>query len=406
MRARVRLWGRTRSVRVVAASVALLLVTPVVAMAEPEDVRVARERLEVARQDMGEAEQRLEQLERDAGIAVENYNEARERLEALRRQVAERDAEIGRLEGEMDVHEEVVGDIARHLYLHGGGRELEALLGSGSVSDLQARASFLRSAAKSQVTVIRQLAGSRRVMAARLSELEQTQAEAATAEQRLAAEREAVELTLTGQEEEVGRLQAQVTEAQRGSTAAERAEVQRIAREHAARMAADRALQQAAARAERAAPERVRDAANRPANRASGPRGSSPPPVRGAPPPPTASGRGRKAVDAALSQLGKPYKWGGEGPNSYDCSGLSMWAWRQAGVSLPHSSRMQYSSTMRISRAELQPGDLVFFGDPIHHLAIYIGDGKVVEAPYSGSQVRINSRALSRGDIAGYGRPR
>ncbi|MDQ3932148.1 MAG: NlpC/P60 family protein, partial [Actinomycetota bacterium] len=98
--------------------------------------------------------------------------------------------------------------------------------------------------------------------------------------------------------------------------------------------------------------------------------------------------------------------WGGEGPNSYDCSGLSMWAWRHAGVSLPHSSRMQYSSTMRISRADLQPGDLVFFGDPIHHLAIYIGDGKVVEAPYSGSQVRINSRSLSRGDIAGYGRPR
>ncbi|MDP8961177.1 MAG: hypothetical protein M3N32_06135, partial [Actinomycetota bacterium] len=142
------------------ACLALLLTTPVAAMAEPDDVRVARERLEAARRDMGEAEQRLEQLEREAGIAVENYNEARERLEALRRQVAERESEIGGLEREMDAREETVGDLARHLYLHGGGLQLEALLASGNFSDLQTRASFLRSAAQAQVNVITQLANS------------------------------------------------------------------------------------------------------------------------------------------------------------------------------------------------------------------------------------------------------
>lgn len=106
-----------------------------------------------------------------------------------------------------------------------------------------------------------------------------------------------------------------------------------------------------------------------------------------------------------MSQVGKPYRWGGSGPDNYDCSGLTSWAWRKAGKSLPHSSRAQYSATKRISRSQLQPGDLIFYGSPIHHVAMYIGDGKVVEAPYSGKNVRISSTGLSRRDITGYGRP-
>lgn len=400
MRTRGRRCGTRKSLQVVAACVALLLMTPAVSSAVPPDVRAAREQLQAARRNASEAQQRLAQIEREAGIAVERYNEAHERLEALRREVMVRESEIGSLEREMDTREETVGDLARHLYLHGSGLQLEALLGSGSPSELHDRASLLRSAAQAQVNVITQLANSRRVMAARLSELERTETAAAAAEQRLAVEREAVERTLAGQAEEVARLEAEVSEAQQGSAEAERAEAQRIARESALRVAAERAAEQAAERATRSARQGVQNASGR----ASVP--SPTPPTRGtATPPSSAGGRGKRAVDAALSQLGKPYKWGAAGPDSYDCSGLTMWAWRHAGVSLPHSSRMQYEATARISRADLQPGDLVFFGRPIHHEAMYIGDGKVVEAPYSGSQVRINSRALSRKDIAGYGRP-
>ncbi|MFN2557273.1 MAG: NlpC/P60 family protein [Nitriliruptorales bacterium] len=382
-----------RGARVIAACVVVLLMTPAVAGAQPADVRSARQRLETARRNASEAEQRLGQIEREAGVAVERYNEAREGLEALRRQVSDRESEIRGLEREMDTREQTVGDLARHLYVHGGGLQLEALLGSGNPSDLQTRASFLRSAAQAQVNAVTELANSRRVMAARLTELEESEQAATSAAQQLAAERDAVERTLAGQAEEVARLEAEVGEAQQGSAAAERAEAQRIARDSAQRVASALAAERAARQGD-AASNRASVAAHG-TKRPGGPAPSAVP----------ASGRGRKAVDAALSQLGKPYKWGGSGPDSYDCSGLTMWAWRHAGVSLPHSSRMQYQATRRISRADLQPGDLVFFGDPIHHEAMYIGDGKVVEAPYSGSQVRINSRALSRRDIAGYGRP-
>lgn len=103
------------------------------------------------------------------------------------------------------------------------------------------------------------------------------------------------------------------------------------------------------------------------------------------------SGRAAVAVAAARAQLGKPYVWAADGPGSFDCSGLTMYAWGQAGVSLPHSSGMQINSGTRVSRSELKPGDLVFYGSPIHHVAMYVGGGQVIHAPQSGDVVKYAS---------------
>lgn len=105
-------------------------------------------------------------------------------------------------------------------------------------------------------------------------------------------------------------------------------------------------------------------------------------------PVPTGSG-GAAAVAAAETRLGDPYVWGAAGPNSFDCSGLTMWAWAHAGVSLPHYSAAQYDSTTHIPMSDLQPGDLVFFADPGEHEAMYIGNGQIIEAPHTGANVRI-----------------
>jgi peptidoglycan DL-endopeptidase CwlO len=98
-----------------------------------------------------------------------------------------------------------------------------------------------------------------------------------------------------------------------------------------------------------------------------------------------------EAVAAALSRVGLPYVWGAAGPGAFDCSGLVMWAWAHAGVSLPHFSGAQYADTTHISMSQLQPGDLVFFGDPGQHVAMYIGGGRIVEAPHSGADVHVTS---------------
>ena len=125
----------------------------------------------------------------------------------------------------------------------------------------------------------------------------------------------------------------------------------------------------------------------------------------GAVPEPTAgsSAQGLAAVEEAKRHLGKPYQWGGEGPDSFDCSGLAMVAWRAAGVGLSHSTTMQWRETTHIDPSDLRAGDLVFFGSTLHHMGIYVGDGMMIEAPSSGKVVRY--RSIGRTDFAGATRP-
>jgi len=119
--------------------------------------------------------------------------------------------------------------------------------------------------------------------------------------------------------------------------------------------------------------------------------------------PPTSS-KGAAAVWWAEKALGRPYVWGATGPKSFDCSGLCLWAYAHVGVSLPHYSGAQFNCGQHVGRAYLQPGDLVFFGHPIHHVGMYIGSGRFIEAPHSGASVRISTLG-NRGDYAGACRP-
>lgn len=97
------------------------------------------------------------------------------------------------------------------------------------------------------------------------------------------------------------------------------------------------------------------------------------------------------ALSIALSKIGAPYRYGAAGPNAFDCSGLVTWSFAQAGVSLPRTSRALSGVGTPVSRADLQPGDLVFYYRPISHVAIYIGDGKVVHASNRKSPVKISN---------------
>ena len=97
------------------------------------------------------------------------------------------------------------------------------------------------------------------------------------------------------------------------------------------------------------------------------------------------------ALRAALTQRGKPYVWGAAGPDSYDCSGLVVWAYAQEGISLPHYTGSLWNSGMHVSRADLEPGDLVFFFPDISHVGIYLGNGLMVDAPSTGQDVQVQA---------------
>ena len=125
-----------------------------------------------------------------------------------------------------------------------------------------------------------------------------------------------------------------------------------------------------------------------------------PPPPRPPPPsrrsrrpchrrPAVSSGRAGAAVRYAMAQVGDAYVWGATGPSAYDCSGLTMMAWAQAGVGLPHSSSGQQGSGRRVAESDLQPGDLVFYYSPVHHVGMYIGNGQIVHAANPSSGVTV-----------------
>jgi cell wall-associated NlpC family hydrolase len=118
-------------------------------------------------------------------------------------------------------------------------------------------------------------------------------------------------------------------------------------------------------------------------------------------PPPTGAGAS-VAVQWAQREIGKPYVYGAAGPDSFDCSGLTMYVWAQAGVSLPHSAAGQWDDTTRVPVSDLQPGDLVFYYTPVDHVGIYVGGGQMIIADHTGTNVRYAS--IFRSGLDGGGR--
>ena len=113
--------------------------------------------------------------------------------------------------------------------------------------------------------------------------------------------------------------------------------------------------------------------------------------------------RAGKVMKFAYNALGTPYVFGAAGPGSYDCSGLTLAAYRQVGVSLPHSARRQLAQGPRVAKSDLMPGDLVYFYNDVHHVGIYIGNGKVIHAPQPGENVKISDMSVF--PFAGASRP-
>ncbi|MEU2393654.1 NlpC/P60 family protein [Streptomyces sp. NPDC007369] len=157
-----------------------------------------------------------------------------------------------------------------------------------------------------------------------------------------------------------------------------RADVARQKRVVTAKLAAARRLLNEMPAQERADFER--------ASRSGGREGALPDPAAGSPGP--SSGRAAAAVQAARSAVGRPYIWGSTGPSGFDCSGLMVWSYRQAGVSLPRTSQAQRYAGRQVPLSEARPGDLVTYRSDASHVGMYVGNGQVVHAPYPGARVR------------------
>jgi cell wall-associated NlpC family hydrolase len=177
-----------------------------------------------------------------------------------------------------------------------------------------------------------------------------------------------------------------------------------VAQQQAAEAAAAKVAATASFNARLAASQRAQSAApvtHSSSNGAAGASSASAAPA--GPPPPLAAGAAG-AVQAAESQVGVPYVWGGSSPAGFDCSGLVMWAYAQVGIGLPRTSGAQFGATTHIPLADIQPGDLLFYGPGgSEHVAMYVGGGSMIEAPYTGASVWITGVRTDSG-FAGVGR--
>jgi peptidoglycan DL-endopeptidase CwlO len=294
-------------------------------------------------------EDQLDQLNREADQLVEQYNQSNEALARIKRS-------LKGLRGQANVAEEdlrklraVLGARASAAYVQGAGSAVAAVLGSDDPAAAIARVQVLDLLAAHDGDLMDQLGVAGKSYDERHRNL-------AAAEKAQAAE--------------VDRL------------AAKKAEVERAADKTRALLARMRAVGRPAAPSQ--------------------PSGPVAPPPSGGGGGGGGTGSAAAVVAYARAQVGKPYCYGGSGPGCFDCSGLTMMAWRQAGVSLPHSSASQYNVGRRISASELQPGDLIFYYSPISHVSVYIGGGQRISATHTGDYVRVQSLGSS---IVGYGRP-
>ncbi len=405
---------RTRHSRLLLTALLLVALLPGVGQAVPDELTG----------QLDDAEAQLAQLDARVSMAVEEYNEAAAQLARLQDQHLQTADVVASLTTEVDELEDRTAAFVRSLYIRGPVSELSRALHTGEVTEAGRDLAVMDRLSRQRQEELARLGQRRAALDDARSRLAAQVEAAAERQQELDDHRATVEQMVAEQRDEVVALQDRIAQIE-AEEAAEQARREREAAEAAQAQAqadAEEAAQAAQAQAQAAA-----DAATSPTPAPAAPTSSSPtsvspsppspppsspspepPPPSPEPPPEPAPGTragADAAVQAALSQLGKPYVYAAEGPDSYDCSGLTLWAWRHAGVSLPHSSRMQFDVTTRVTRDELQPGDLVFYGSPIHHVAMYVEGTSVVEAPYTGANVRIREDGLLRDDIVGYGRP-
>lgn len=298
----------------------------------------------------------IAKLRLQVDTAVEDYDAAGLALAAARRRTAAATDRLARQRATTEALRARMSAFAAAAYRSGGAGQFATLVLTSDPTTFLDRAAALDQIAQGQADSVRDFQAATRALADAEVAARQELAGAQALERRIRDRRAAIERSLRAEQALLARLQP-----------LERRRLQE------AEQARDRALSSRA-----------------PASTVGAPAG------RG-------SGRGAAAVGFAYAQLGKPYHWGSSGPGSYDCSGLTMAAWAAAGVHLPHSSRAQYGSGVHVPFSALVPGDLVFYGQPIHHVGIYVGNGMMISSPHTGTVVKIQN--AGRGDFVGAVRP-
>ncbi|MEU7867789.1 NlpC/P60 family protein [Dactylosporangium sp. NPDC049140] len=298
-----------------------------------------------------ELQAQIDQGNRDLELVVEQYNKINGDLEATQASIKQLEADLQPLQASMDAARATAGQIAVNAYKTGGNLNTWSLMLGASSSD-----GFF-----DRVGTLQQISRNQQADLAKYT----------TAKSGVDTEQKRLNETLAAQSRQKADIEGRRKQIE--GNIAKLDEMQRKA---------DAAAAAAAAKAK--TPTKTTASNSNPG------------------PPPAVSGAAGKAVNYAWAQLGKKYVFGAAGPNTFDCSGLTMMAWNAAGVSLPHNAAQQWGKVRHITRSQLAPGDLVFYNG-LGHVGIYIGNNQIIHAPNSRTVVKV--APIDIDSLYGYGRP-
>jgi peptidoglycan DL-endopeptidase CwlO len=322
----------------------------------------------------------IDQMNNRIEHLVEDFNANQEALARTSARQADTRVRVDAAQAALDAAQQVLDERVRAIYVNGPVTPLGVLLEAHSVHEALTTAKYQASIVAADNAAIAGVEEAKATLNALAGELAGQREAEVRLRARLLAQRGQISARLAQQRAYLARVNRAV---KRAVAEQRRIEEQRRRRALARRLAALRAARARAAR--------------RHHHRIAAGGGAAP------------NGAARAAVAWALDQVGKPYEWGADGPDTFDCSGLTMTAYGVAGVSLPRTSREQWDAGPHVGLADLARGDLVFFADStadpdtIHHVALYIGRGLMVEAPFTGADVRVSS--IDRPDYIGAVRP-
>jgi cell wall-associated NlpC family hydrolase len=317
------------------------------------DTQQFRDELAAKQQRIDEFMVQLDALDRELEVASEQYNASVDQLADMRSRVDAVEGDLANARNAYLVQSEILDSRADSMYREGSLAGIEILLDSKSVSDFMSRVKFLNTLGVRDAEIAASLNGQKQLLEKQAVELHNSKAVAESLEFELKARQ--IEIMLRIEERE-----ALVTDA--------KDDLREFLDSEAARRQSDEAALLA-------------DILS----------GASKAGIQVQPGGP---------VETALAYHGTPYLWAGEKPGGFDCSGLLLYVFKQHGVTLPHYSGSQFQLGTKVAPTDLQPGDAVFFGSPIHHVGMYMGGGYFIHAPRTGDFVKI-SKLADRSDYAG-----
>lgn len=368
-----------------------------------------------------------------AAKAGEESNGAQAELDAATAAAADASRIAADAKTKSDAAAVALSKYAAAAYQSGGTGQLDAYFGGGP-QDVLDRAAGLQAVGNQQARAMADADAARQLSAqagqaateaqtrkasaaanaaAAFTRAQQAQQQAQSESAAIATQQQAMTVQLASLQQTSVQLEQQrqdglAAQEQARQEALRKAAADEAARKAAQKQAADEAARKAAAKAAADAAA-ANNANNNSGNNSGSNSGSSTKPTTPSNPPPVVTNppRGGTAavLDYARAQLGKPYVWGAAGPGTFDCSGLTMMAWRQAGVYLGHYTGTQWNQTQRVPLSQLQPGDLVFYGSTgpgSYHVGLYIGGGQMIHAPNPSTVVKVSSIYIM-GDLLPYG---